>query len=277
MHVLGLQKAFANCSFWAILRNQSFANSVTREFLTSSSFRLINPRGHRIATDQVALRFPTPLISGLNDEAVLALFTRGFFGGLVFRLERFILKIGLAKIMPARYTGTLSEHKPNHWFWYAHRILDSGLTSLPTEKIEWNPQNISKSAFIPVGDILFGSFKLVDSHIKQTTSESEPESDPLPSYLDFGFGSDTSNFGGCHRFSVHRDLHRDLGLDTKSSSVTDKHPRQVQDEVEIRLEHFSFICNPWTNVDSWPEYMTWFHRWYERLLFMDGIRGVLRR
>ncbi|KAF9065948.1 hypothetical protein BDP27DRAFT_1424341 [Rhodocollybia butyracea] len=255
MHVLGLRKAPAS-SFWAILRNQSYIYPVTKEFLTSSSFKLINPRGHRIATDQVAMRLPSSSISDLNDEAVLALFTRGFFGGKVFCIERFILKVGLAKIMPARYTG---------------------FTSLPTEKIEWNPQNISTSTVIPVGDILFGSFKLVDSHIKQTPRP-ESESDPLPSYLDFGFGSDTASFGGCHRFSVHRDLRGNSDLDTKSSpTVTDKDSRQVQDEVEIRIEHFSFICNPWTNVDSWPKYMTWFHRWYERLLFTDGIRSVLRQ
>ncbi|KAF9065947.1 hypothetical protein BDP27DRAFT_1331333 [Rhodocollybia butyracea] len=196
------------------------------------------PRGHRIATDQIAMRLPASAISGLNDEAVLALFTRGFFGGIIFRIEWFILRIALGKINPAKYTG---------------------FTSLPTEKIEWNSQNISTSTVMPVGDILFGSFKIVDFHVKQTTRSE-------------------SDFGGCHRFSVHRNLHGNSRLDIESSSVTDesgRDSRQVQDEVEIRLEHFR--CNPQTNIDSWAEYITWFHYWYARLLFADGIRSVLRR
>lgn len=122
-----------------------------------------------------------------------------------------------------------------------------GFKSKATERIIWNYSEIPPAAFMPVGDILFGSFKLMDAHLTSP-------SDPYPSYLDFGFGSDLSPFAGCHRFSLHRS-------------------RNPEEQIEIRLEHFR--CNPRTNVDSCAECITWFHYWYARLLFTDGIRSCL--
>jgi hypothetical protein len=49
------------------------------------------------------------VVTGLSDERVLSLFTSGFFSGFVFGFERFILRIGGYKLLPARYTGMLNS------------------------------------------------------------------------------------------------------------------------------------------------------------------------
>ncbi|KFY06990.1 hypothetical protein V492_07547 [Pseudogymnoascus sp. VKM F-4246] len=233
--VPGLRQASANPSFISIFRSLIFTYPVTQEFLTSSTFELVNPKHHDVVTDQVSIRLPASSVSSLSDEAALALFTRGFFGGRVFAFERLYMKMGGWRVIPTGYAG---------------------FKSLPTERVEWNHHNIPATSFMPVGDILFGAFQLVDSHVKVTPS------DPLPSYLTFGFG----------------------GLEPKKGSEPGRlnvsgaadEPELLDDgEVEIRLEHFR--CNPSRNVPSWAECISWFHRWYAEFLFADGISSMLRR
>lgn len=100
-------------NFINALRSSRFSPSVAQKFLVSSSAIIINPRQHRQAGDTISLQLPSSSLSGLDDEAVLALFTKGFFGGRVFSIERVILSAGGWKWLPARYTGTLSLF-PNH-------------------------------------------------------------------------------------------------------------------------------------------------------------------
>ncbi len=100
-------------SFLDIVRSSKFTLPVSQGFLESSSASLINPRHHRIATDQVSLRLSASSITGLDDEAVLTLFTKGFFGGWVFSIERLIMQVGGSKLLPARYSGMV--YKPA---WY---------------------------------------------------------------------------------------------------------------------------------------------------------------
>ena len=101
---LGLHQ---RASFFNLVRSSDLTLSVSEEFWKSSSVTLINPRHHRIATDQISLRLPAISFSGMNDDAVLTLFTRGFFEGWVFSVEKWIMKMGGWRILPARYTGTL--------------------------------------------------------------------------------------------------------------------------------------------------------------------------
>ena len=136
------------------------------------------------------------------------------------------------------------------------QLIWSGFKNLKTERILWKCSEMPSSTFLPVGDVLFGSFKLVDSHLATP-------SDPYLSYLDFGFGSDEASFAGCHRFSIFRNYQGEGNL-----------PDGEVEEIEMRLEHFR--CNPRKNVDLWAEYITWFHYWYAKLLFADGIRSCLR-
>ncbi|CAI7665429.1 unnamed protein product [Penicillium glandicola] len=153
--------------------------SVRSEFLTSSSFKFVNPRHHVTGTDTVSQVFPESTVAGLSDEEVLALFTRGFFGGFIFGFERTVLRLGGWKLLPARYTGFKDDSK-------AIRI--------------WNASELSTHSLPSVGSCLFGSFKVLDKQISPKSPGQHT------SYVDYGFGSDEFQFAGCHRFQITRIL-----------------------------------------------------------------------
>lgn len=92
-------------AFLHSLRQSSYTYSVNQALLTSSTFKIINPRHHVVATDNVSQNLPARSLEGLDDEKILALFTSGFFGGFVFSLERWALWMGAWRFLPARFTG----------------------------------------------------------------------------------------------------------------------------------------------------------------------------
>lgn len=106
---------------------------------------------------------------------------------------------------------------------------------------------------LPVGSIVFGGFCLLSKHIAAVPSVEEP------SYVDFGFGSDESIFGGCHRFQITR------------LPVSEKEEAQIQ----IELHHLR--CNPQKNQPSWAEYIERFHYVYAKMLFANGVQALLLR
>ncbi|KGO72636.1 hypothetical protein PITC_056220 [Penicillium italicum] len=163
--------------FFQSLSQSHYTLHVRPEFLASSAFRFVNPRNHVIATDNATQVFPESVVAGLSDEEALALFTRGFFGGFVFGLERSALRMGGWNLLPARYTGFQGD--------------------LNASQI-WNTSELPQRHLLPIGSNLFGSFKVMDKQI-------EPESsDQRASYVDYGFGSDEFTFAGCHRFQITR-------------------------------------------------------------------------
>lgn len=72
--------------------------------------KVVNPRYHVVATDKVTQKFPAAAIAGLSDEKALALFTSGFFSGVIFGFERLILRTGGYNLLPARYTSESWMH-----------------------------------------------------------------------------------------------------------------------------------------------------------------------
>ncbi|KAL2678509.1 hypothetical protein Neosp_009256 [[Neocosmospora] mangrovei] len=146
--------------FFQSLRESSYLLPIRPEFLASSSAKLVNPHGHI-----------------LNTDAVTQTFSAGFFGGFVFGFERFILRIGGYRLLPARYTG---------------------FEIPPDAATVWNKADIPNTHLLPVGSCLFGSFRLLNKHMAVVPSVEEP------SYVDYGFGSDEFIFGGCHRFQITR-------------------------------------------------------------------------
>ncbi|QGA22081.1 hypothetical protein EYB26_009795 [Talaromyces marneffei] len=163
--------------FFRSLRQSHYTLPIRPEFLTSSSFEIVNPRNHITNTDKVVQVLPASAIADLSDETVLALFSAGFFGGFIFGIERFLLNIGGHNILPSRYTDF---ERP------------------PDAVTIWNKSDIPTTHLLPKGSSLYGAFTLLDKYIATTPSEQDA------SYVDYGFGSDQYMFSGCHRFQITR-------------------------------------------------------------------------
>ncbi|KAG8208256.1 hypothetical protein GTR04_4366 [Trichophyton interdigitale] len=188
----------------------------------------------------------------LSDEELLARFTRGFFGGIVFAAERFILASGLTQQTPL-----VSGAQPTNY----------GL-SLP--KNIWNVAEIPLTTLLPLGSILFGAFQVTHSHLVNKT-RLNPTSEGLTkmktaeekfSYIDFGFGD--GNFAGCHRLSVHRN-DSSKGIESVAKSADDH-----DSMIEFRLSFFH--CNPRGDESRLITMLSGFHQIYARLLFTDALR-----
>ena len=57
--------------------------------------------------DSASLNVAHELVRGVNDEEILARFVKGFFGGFIILPERFMLRAGLWRILPVRFSGEL--------------------------------------------------------------------------------------------------------------------------------------------------------------------------
>lgn len=136
-----------------------------------------------------------------------------------------------------------------------------GLKLQNEARVIWHQSEIPTTTLLRVGDTLFGSFKVLDRHLATPLNTT-------PSYIDYGYGSDTGRFAGVHRFSVSRTPAND------GNGSNDPAGEKHQQQVEIKLQ--GFRCNPAKDVDSAAGYLTWFHYCYAKLLFADGIRSCLR-
>ncbi|KAL1893034.1 hypothetical protein Sste5346_006715 [Sporothrix stenoceras] len=225
--------------FFQSLYRSSYTYPVGKDLLSSATFNFINPRHHIINTDRVSQIIPAKSVAGLSDEEILALFTTGFFGGFIFRIESWLLRVWGARYLPARYTGFRAD---------AQAVVVRRPTAIPSQRL------------LPIGSLFFSSFLLVDKHISEPEKEPSSADETVNSYVDFGFGSDEARFAGSHRFRV-----------TRLPAATETTDAQVQ----IDLEHFR--CNPQQNIPSLAERIQWFHFLYAKLLFANGIQAILKR
>lgn len=113
---------------------------------------------------------------------------------------------------------------------------------------------------------MFFDFVLVSKHIQS-------KSDPSPSHVDYGFGSDRKHFAGSHRFRVTHEegvcdteVDKGTGLSVNSSS---------EGSVELSLE--CIVCDPTTNRYPLVIYLPWIHYWYARFLWANAVKTLLRR
>lgn len=61
---------------------------------TSYAMSIMNPRHQDVFQHKLSLEIPiVRLRSGIEDDEILALFTKGFFGGWVFTPERWLFKL----------------------------------------------------------------------------------------------------------------------------------------------------------------------------------------
>lgn len=99
-------------SYVKLLRSINLTRSVSTDYLSSRTLTLINPRKHKFSADTVSLYLPAEKIEHLSDERILALFTKGFFGGPAFRLESLFMKgVGYRILGPPRFDGVLLDER----------------------------------------------------------------------------------------------------------------------------------------------------------------------
>jgi hypothetical protein len=121
----------------------------------------------------------------------------------------------------------------------------------------WSLEDIPEKRLLPINSVLFGVFQVLDSKIansegtKKVTKQTE-------SYVDFGFGSDSTGFAGVHRFAVVR------------PEADDSKEKKVQ----IHFQHMT--CNPTVNKPLSPQWMLGFHEMYADYLFRDGVSEIKR-
>lgn len=91
--------------FQSLFRRAQFMHQAPLSFLDSSTFRLINPRGRNAKSDAIRQILTAEEVKGLENEAVLAAFTKGFFSGVAFSPEAVLLRLGAYKLFNGGRNG----------------------------------------------------------------------------------------------------------------------------------------------------------------------------
>ncbi|KAI1071186.1 hypothetical protein LB507_009553 [Fusarium sp. FIESC RH6] len=214
-------------------------NLITRSIDIPETFKnsrsageIVNARKHVYHSDWRWITLDIPAEHhDVSDEVLLAKFVKGFFGGTVLRPERLVLQAAGLNLV------RFSKEAP-----------------VP-KKTLWHLKDIPETTVLPVNSVLFGVFQVLDSkiaHPENTKSLTKPSE----SYVDFGFGSDSMEFAGVHRFSVER-------------SKSDDGQGQ---KIELHFQHVT--CNPTVNKPLSPQFMLGFHEMYADYLFRDGIAEI---
>ncbi|KAM0274365.1 hypothetical protein ACHAQH_007902 [Verticillium albo-atrum] len=153
---------------------ESFLQSVTVT-------RHVNPNRHVALHDcrHISVQIPEHARS-MSDEALLAAFVRGFFGGKVFAPERTLLKI--VKLDLLNYPDLKRSASAAH---------------------VWDVNQLEGDELLPLSSIYFGGFQISDIHVHQPDHVPDRSAE-TESNIDFVFGSSQGNFSGSHRFSVLR-------------------------------------------------------------------------
>lgn len=132
--------------FFSRSRRIIYSPQPLTSFHATRSEALINPHGHSIVEDCLIARVKgDTLVQGssspgakiplyqLSDEELLARFTRGLFGGIVFAAERFILASGGWRLMAVQIKGQPSARSASH---SAKVILTSLCRPNSTESVD---------------------------------------------------------------------------------------------------------------------------------------------
>ncbi|CEI66625.1 hypothetical protein FVEN_g10177 [Fusarium venenatum] len=212
------------------------SQDIPESFITSNSAgQMLNAKKHVYHSDWrfITLDIPTEY-ENVSDQVLLAKFVKGFFAGAVIRPERVALQT----------VGTDLVHF-------------SKQAPVPRTNL-WSLQDIPETNLLPINSVLFGVFQVLDSRIAdlETTKNSTKQTE---SYVDFGFGDDSTAFAGVHRFTVVRPR-----ADGNSK----------RQKVQIHFQNMT--CNPTVNKHLGPQWLMDLHEIYADYLFRDGVAEIKR-
>jgi hypothetical protein len=127
----------------------------------------------------------------------------------------------------------------------------------------WSTSQLSVYKLPPPQALLFGVFRVVDSHVEIDAPQQQDST--TCSYVDFAFGSDDGFIAGVHRFSVTRTL--TMGVENEKDADGTRN-------VTIEFAHSG--CNPKENKPLKPDILQTLHLWYAMLLFREGVAEVTK-
>lgn len=131
-------------------------------------------------------------------------------------------------------------------------------------KLLWSLNDVETGILPQLNTKLFGAFQVVDRKTEVQTLRLGSDGHQS-SYVDFGYGSEQSQFAGFHRFMVCRDKVADSNKDGVSGS-----------DGTVTITFASMTCNPTVNKPFAPRILIGFHSIYASLLFREGMARVMR-
>ncbi|KAL4867497.1 hypothetical protein BDV12DRAFT_186670 [Aspergillus spectabilis] len=215
----------------------------------SFAMRVMDPGANPTQEESYILRLPLrKLRSGIDDEEILARFSRGYFGGWMFTPERWI----------APYVQGIIDHD------VFARSRVPGYATSDIYKIS-SPNGLSSKHLPPLGACLFSLYYLLESSICSPGYRTEvflsSGQTPRPdrSFVEYAGRTKGRSLAASHQFEVIREA----PVSTPGG----------EEYVTIIYSHVR--SNPRTGGRVYSRPMTAMHICYAHLLFADGIREVL--
>ncbi|KAL3449398.1 hypothetical protein BJX65DRAFT_36902 [Aspergillus insuetus] len=219
----------------------------------SFGMHVIDPAGNPTQEESYTLRIPVrDLRPGLNDEEILARFSKGYFAGAVFAPERWI----------APFVQGFIDHE----------VITNARVLKPDPNLQLEAYNIGKPTAMPrgrlppLGACLFGLYYVLDTsactpeHRESIFPGSMKISRPNRSFVEYAGRTSGRSLAASHRFEVSRD-------DLTANGVVDE-------SITILYSHVR--SNPLTGGKVYSRPMTAMHVCYAHLLFANGVREVLK-
>ncbi|KAL3429609.1 hypothetical protein BDV09DRAFT_202871 [Aspergillus tetrazonus] len=213
---------------------------------------VIDPAGNPTEEESYILRVPLhELKQGIDDEEILARFSKGFFAGWIFGPERWI----------APFVQGIIDHE----VFSNARESPGNSCSRPDASDPDNPRPnaMSQQRLPPLGACLFGLYYLIDTSVcspKYRTSiypASAQRPRPERSFVEYAGRTQGRSLAASHRFELVRE-------------------RPVANgEAEITIIYSHVRSNPRTGGQVYSRPMTAMHVCYAHLLFAEGVREVL--
>ncbi|KAL6239536.1 hypothetical protein BDW75DRAFT_250406 [Aspergillus navahoensis] len=218
----------------------------------SFGMHVIDPAENPTEEESYILQIPLyKLKQGIDDEEILARFSKGFFAGWVFGPERWI----------APFVQGIIDHEV-----FASARASTADASSHQDAYEYDishPNAMSQQRLPPLGACLFGLYYLVDMSACSSKDRALvfPTSTQIPrperSFVEYAGRTKGRSLAASHRFELVRE-----------------HPLGDREEgVTIIYSHVR--SNPRTGGQVYSRPMTAMHVCYAHLLFAEGVREIL--
>ncbi|KAI1157456.1 hypothetical protein F5B18DRAFT_645022 [Nemania serpens] len=221
----------------------------------SFAISVVTPKQHRGLEENYSLLIPAKRFqSKVSDEEILARFTKGFFSGLAFTPERWLLITAPFRLTDISAITTALTSRSQ-----------KGNSSLAVGPEIWDRSSISPKLTPSFGSLLFGGFLTLGSSLLTQAQQDQLPDDhvrhpkPPHAFIEFAFGGERLGLVGSHRFEVSRQ-------EVKQATGT---------EDFVKITFSSVVCEPKNGLGPSNKLLLWFHVLYSRFLFSDGVRGIL--